>query len=693
MFKLSETTGLIAVLFFRAFSGINTMQKNKAKQRIVALRDILNEHNYCYYVLDSPEIPDSEYDQLFHELKSLEDAYPDLISPDSPTQRVGGEPLAGFAKVTHKHPMLSLNNVFTEDELLAFNKRVQDSLGPRKELVEYLCGLKLDGIAINLQYKKGKLDVAMTRGDGQVGEDVTENVKTIKSIPLVLRGKNYPEELEVRGEIFFPRKEFERFNENARLHGEKTFANPRNAAAGSLRQLDSTVTAKRGLKFCSYAVGWMLPEFGFTTQKGILDQLREWGFPINQKIKIAKGVDECVQYYELILKSRDGFDYDIDGVVYKVNLLKFQKKLGSTSRAPRWAVAHKFPAQEATTIVEAIDYQVGRTGAITPVARLQPVFVGGATISNATLHNFDELARKDIRVGDTVVVRRAGDVIPEVVNYVTAKRPTKTKKITMPTTCPICDSAIDKTKTVARCTGSLYCQAQLSEGIKHFVAKRALNIDGLGSKLVELLLERELLTTVVDIYQLDQQTLSDLPGMGPKSADNIVQAIEASKKTSLARFLYALGIREVGESTALALAQHYGDLAPIFKATTEALEQINDVGSVVSNHIVQFFREPHNQDLIKRLLSAGIHWDQLAPTVKNDALTGQIFVLTGTLTSMTRDEAKAKLQALGAKVSGSVSKKTTAVIAGDNAGGKLSKASELGVKIVDETGLLELLKD
>lgn len=660
------------------------------EKKIQRLRDELNEHNYRYYVLDAPTIPDADYDLMMRELQQLEAEHPETLTANSPSQRVGGKPLDKFTQVQHVVPMLSLDNVFNEEELQAFDKRVLQRL-ERDDAVEYNCEPKLDGVAVTLIYKQGELVTAATRGDGATGEDITANVRTIAAIPLQLRGDDYPELLEVRGEVYMTKAGFDELNEQS----ERQFANPRNAAAGSLRQLDSRITATRPLAFFTYGVGQLSVKQIADTQNGTLQQLKQWGFPLSDQVHVVKGVDACLDFYNAVQRERDDLPYEIDGVVYKVNSLDEQAELGFVSRAPRWAVAHKFPAQERMTTLNAIEFQVGRTGAVTPVARLEPVFVGGVTVSNATLHNFDEMQRKDVRVGDTVIIRRAGDVIPEVVSVVLEKRPKKSKAIPIPTNCPVCGADVMKAEgeAVARCMGGLYCRAQLCESIKHFVSRKAMDIDGLGDKLVELLVDEHIIEDVAGLYRLDGERLAALPRMGEKSAQNLLDAIEASKETTLARFLFALGIREVGEATARSLAQHFGDLKPLFKADMDALQDVSDVGPIVAAHIVGFFQQQHNVELIAELQRMGVHWPASEPRAQSQqTLAGNTYVITGTLESMTRDEAKEKLLALGAKVSGSVSKKTTALIAGENAGSKLTKANELGTTILNENDFLLLLK-
>jgi DNA ligase (NAD+) len=670
------------------------MIPTKIADKIQHLQQTLNDHNYRYHVLDQPTIPDAEYDQLFHELKALEQEYPESIVADSPTQRIGDKPLDGFVQVQHQMPMLSLDNVFSEEELQAFDERIHKGLGSSKA-VEYTCEPKLDGVAISLIYEEGNLITAATRGDGTTGEDVTQNVKTITSIPLRLRGSGYPQKLEVRGEIFMPKAGFEKFNAAAEKLGEKVFANPRNAASGSLRQLDSRITAKRPLSFYAYSIGVIDGGKMPPTHYEILMQLKSWGLPVTKLVKKAKDEKACYAYYENILNQRDDLPFEIDGIVYKVNDIQEQQKLGFVSRAPRWAIAHKFPAEEKLTKLKAIEFQVGRTGAVTPVARLEPVLVGGVTVSNATLHNFDELHRKDVRVGDTVIVRRAGDVIPEVVSYVPEERPENTSIIDILTKCPVCGSDVIKPEgeAVARCMGGLYCHAQLCESIKHFASRKAFDIEGLGDKLVELLVEKKIINDVTDLFNLNHLELANLPRMGAKSADNLLAAIEKSKLTTLPRFLYALGVRGVGEATARTLANHYAEVEQIMQASMESLQEVSDIGPIVAENIHAFFAQTHNVELIEKLTSEGVHWPEIQKS-KNDVqtLSGKTFVLTGTLLSMSRDEAKEKLQALGAKVSGSVSKKTDYVVAGDKAGSKLIKAQELGVPVIAETDLETLLK-
>ncbi|MGD8176704.1 NAD-dependent DNA ligase LigA [Marinimicrobium sp. ARAG 43.8] len=671
-------------------SAIPAEQSARAQE----LRATLQEHNYRYYALDDPDIPDAEYDRLMRELQALEAEYPALITADSPTQRVGATPLSAFATVTHELPMLSLDNAFNEEDLEAFDRRVRDRLQDNAE-IEYACEPKLDGIAVSLLYRDGLLVRGATRGDGTQGEDITQNVRTIDSIPLRLRGSGYPDVLEVRGEIYMPKAGFERLNQTARERDEKGFVNPRNAAAGSLRQLDARITAQRPLEMCAYSVGYV--EGGALPGKhsDILASLREWGLKINGEIDTVSGVADCVAYYRKIGEKRAALNYDIDGIVFKVNRRDLQEELGFVSRAPRWAIACKFPAQEEMTLLKGVSFQVGRTGAVTPVARLEPVFVGGVTVSNATLHNADEIARLGVKIGDTVVVRRAGDVIPQIVSVVTSKRPDDAEAITFPDRCPVCESPVERVpgEAVARCDGGLICPAQRKEAIKHFASRKALDIDGLGDKLVEQLVDRDLIHAVADLYTLTRDQLVSLERMGEKSADNLLAALEASKQTTLAKFVYALGIREVGEATARNLAQYYGSLDSLADADEENLQKVEDVGPVVAHFVAEFFAQPHNREAVEALRSQGVTWSEAAP-IDRDALplAGQTFVLTGTLEQLTRDEAKERLQALGAKVAGSVSKKTDYLVAGPGAGSKLAKAEELDVDIMDEAGLMSLLQ-
>lgn len=665
--------------------------KNSIEKQIHALQVALREHNYHYYVMDAPEIPDAEYDRLFRELEALEAANPSYITRDSPTQRVGGEPLSVFTQIKHSVPMLSLGNAFSSQEVEEFEARIQTHL--ELEEVDFCVEPKLDGLAISLRYERGVLVLGATRGDGSTGEDVTHNVRTIQSIPLKLRGNDVPELLEVRGEIFMPKKGFDELNQRQIALGEKTFANPRNAAAGSLRQLDPKITVDRPLAIYVYGLGQVSEGHAFSTHYQMLEGLKAFGLPMSPEVRLVKGAKGCLAYYSDISDKREELPYEIDGVVYKVNDIHLQKRMGFISRAPRWAIAHKFPAQEEMTTVQGIDVQVGRTGAITPVARLAPVFVGGVTVTNATLHNQDELERKDIRIGDTVIVRRAGDVIPQVVSAVLSKRPAEATPFKLPTHCPICNSEIVRIEgeAVARCSGGLYCPAQQKEAIKHFSSRKALDIDGLGDKLVEQLFEEKRIANIADLFDLKFEDLVNLERMADKSAENLLTAIEKSKETTLPRFIYALGIREVGEATALSLASHFGELKKIEDASEEELQEVPDVGPIVAKHIVRFFKQAHNREIITKLESkiGRLTYTQQAGV---QALNKMTFVLTGTLSVMTRSEAKAALQALGAKVSGSVSKKTHYVIAGADPGSKVDKAKKLGVKVLDENDLSKLLK-
>jgi DNA ligase (NAD+) len=666
--------------------------------RISALRNKIRLYNHQYHGLDEPSVPDAEYDRLVRELQTIEEKYPHLISKDSPTQRVGAEPATSFATVQHRLPMLSLDNAFSEDELREFHRRVTGrlDLAPATRL-DYSAEPKLDGAAVSLIYKNGQLVQGATRGDGTTGENITHNVRTISAVPLSLLGSGYPSILEVRGEVFMPRAGFEKYNARARAVGEKTFVNPRNAAAGSLRQLDPKLTAERPLDMYVYAVGFVEGGKLPARHSAILALLQEWGLKVCPERQLVSGIEGCLAYYEHIGMHRDSLKYDIDGVVYKVDRLDYQQTLGFVARAPRWAIAHKFPAQEEMTVVRDIEFQVGRTGAITPVARLEPIFVGGVTVSNATLHNMDELHRKDVRVGDTVIVRRAGDVIPEVVKTIPDRRPKGTRKVRSPVKCPVCGSAVAREKgaAVTRCTGGLYCAAQRAESLKHYVSRRALDIDGFGSKLIDQLVEKDRIKTPADLYTLDLDELAAMDRMGAKSAGKLLASIAASKETTLSRFLYGLGIREVGEATASALAAYYGRLEAIMDASAEELQEVPDVGPIVAARIRSFFDEKHNQDIINRLLESGLHWDEFEPDTESDngPLAGKIFVLTGSLKRMTRDEAKDQIQALGGKITASVSKKTDYVVFGDKAGSKLTKAQNLGIATIDEAALEKILSD
>lgn len=674
---------------------------NNPAEQIAALREEIRCHDYQYYVMDAPTIPDSEYDRLFRRLQQLERDHPDLVTPDSPTQRVGGAPLPDLTPVRHRVPMLSIE---TETDITAngahnFDARVRKKLGlgPAEPPIEYAAELKFDGLALSLRYENGLLVQAATRGDGEVGEDVTQNIRTIRQIPLRMQGKA-PAVLEVRGEVYMSRPDFERYNAQQRELGKPTLVNPRNGAAGSIRQLDPRLAAQRPLSFFVYGlgetVGWQVP----ATHGQVLDALQAFGFPVCAVREVGLGPDALVAFHEAVAAKRDSLPYDIDGVVYKVNRLDLQRELGFRSREPHWAVAHKFPAQEETTVVENIDVQVGRTGAITPVARLRPVFVGGVTVTNATLHNQDEIDRKDVRIGDTVIVRRAGDVIPEVVSVVLDRRPASALAYSLLDAighqCPVCGSHAVRLpeEAVVRCTGELVCPAQRKQALLHFASRRAMDIEGLGEKLVDQLVDGGLVHNLADIYKLDLDTLSNLERMALKSAQNILAALEHSKKTTLQRFIYALGIRNVGETTAKDLARFFGGLQALQNADLETLQQVPDVGPIVAESIYEFFREPHNEEVIAKLVEAGIHWQESAGrSTSAGPLTGKTLVLTGTLPTLTRDEAKEWIEAAGGKVSGSVSKKTDYVVAGTEAGSKLDKAQELGIPILDEAGLQALL--
>lgn len=668
-----------------------------AQKELESLKDQIRHHNYRYHVLDDPEIPDAEYDRLMRQLQALETASPELVSADSPTQRVGDTPISAFGTVQHQLPMLSLDNAFSADQLHEFHRRVSERLELESEsgTLQYAAEPKLDGAAVSLMYERGVLVRGATRGDGTKGEDITHNVRTIDAIPLRLIGKGHPEILEVRGEVFMPKAGFEAYNEKARAAGEKTFVNPRNAAAGSLRQLDPKLTAARPLDMYAYSVGYVEGGALPMTHSDVIEQLQDWGLKTCPESEVVEGVEGCLAYYDVIAARRQALSYEIDGIVYKVNDLSQQRELGFVSRAPRWAIAHKFPAQEELTIVKGIEFQVGRTGALTPVARLEPVFVGGVTVSNATLHNIDELHRKDVRIGDTVTIRRAGDVIPEVVGIIANRRPERTQRIRLPKKCPVCGSAVrrEEGEAVARCTGGLYCSAQRSEALKHFVSRKAMDIEGLGAKLIEQLVATGKIKTPADIYRLEQSDLAQMERMAEKSAANLIGSIEASKSTSLSRFLYGLGIREVGEATAAELASYFGKLNNIIAASEEELLKVPDVGPIVASRIQSFFQEEHNVDVIRGLRLSGVGWpeSEIQKLPQNGPLSGKIFVLTGSLSSMTRDDAKKIIQARGGKVTGSVSKKTDFLVYGDKPGSKLLKAQELKVSTLDEPEFSALL--
>lgn len=661
------------------------------QQQIDTLRQDLRRYEYEYHVLDNPTIPDAEYDRLFHQLKALEAAHPELITADSPTQRVGAKPLSGFAQIRHEIPMLSLDNAFSDEEFYAFVKRIEDRLIRLPEPLTFCCEPKLDGLAVSILYVNGILTQAATRGDGTTGEDITANIRTIRNIPLQLLMDNPPARLEVRGEVFMPHAGFERLNQQALEKGEKTFANPRNAAAGSLRQLDPKITSKRPLVLNAYGIGIAEGVDLPNTHYDRLQWLKSIGIPVNPEIRLCNGTDEVLDFYRDIQNKRSSLGYDIDGTVLKINDIALQEKLGFISKAPRWAIAYKFPAQEELTRLNDVEFQVGRTGAITPVAKLEPVFVAGVTVSNATLHNGDEIERLDIAIGDMVVIRRAGDVIPQIIGVLHDRRPADARPIIFPETCPVCDSAIVRIEgeAVARCTGGLFCAAQRKEALKHFVSRKAMDIDGVGGKLIEQLVDRELIHTPADLFKLDLTTLTRLERMGTKSAENALASLEKAKNTTLARFIFALGIREVGEATALNLANHFKTLEALQNADLEALQQVPDVGEVVANRILAFWHEPHNVAVVNDLIAQGVHWETVeTKEVTENRFKGKTVVLTGTLTQMGRNEAKALLQDMGAKVSGSVSAKTDFVIAGDAAGSKLTKAQELGVTVLTEEEFL-----
>ena len=688
-----KITALWASRWFAHFNSMSKPLENimSLQQQIDKLRQDLRRYEYEYHVLDNPTIPDAEYDRLFHQLKALEAAHPELITADSPTQRVGAKPLSGFAQIRHEIPMLSLDNAFSDEEFYAFVKRIEDRLIRLPEPLTFCCEPKLDGLAVSILYVNGVLTQAATRGDGTTGEDITANIRTIRNIPLQLLMDNPPARLEVRGEVFMPHEGFERLNQQALEKGEKTFANPRNAAAGSLRQLDPKITSKRPLVLNAYGIGIAEGVDLPNTHYDRLQWLKTIGIPVNPEICLCNGTDEVLDFYRDIQNKRSSLGYDIDGTVLKINDIALQEKLGFISKAPRWAIAYKFPAQEELTRLNDVEFQVGRTGAITPVAKLEPVFVAGVTVSNATLHNGDEIERLDIAIGDTVVIRRAGDVIPQIIGVLHDRRPADARPIIFPKTCPVCDSAIVRIEgeAVARCTGGLFCAAQRKEALKHFVSRKAMDIDGVGGKLIEQLVDRELIHTPADLFKLDLTTLTRLERMGAKSAENTLASLEKAKNTTLARFIFALGIREVGEATALNLANHFKTLEALQNADLEALQQVPDVGEVVANRILAFWHEPHNVAVVNDLIAQGVHWDDVeVKEVGENLFKGKTVVLTGTLTQMGRNEAKALLQDMGAKVSGSVSAKTDFVIAGDAAGSKLTKAQELGVTVLTEEEFL-----
>jgi DNA ligase (NAD+) len=669
-----------------------------ARYTAEALRTELNYHNYRYYVLDDPEIPDAEYDRIFHELQALEARFPDLVTVDSPTQRVGAAPRPEFSQVRHRLPMMSLENAMSDEKLAEVHRRIMSGLRRDGEAI-YTAEPKLDGLAVNIRYENGVLVQAATRGDGTTGEDITANVRTIRNVPLRLLGRDWPAVLEVRGEVYLPQRGFKRLNAQAAACGDKTFANPRNAAVGSLRQLDHRITSARPLRFCCYGWGEIAADPG-ESQFAMLKRIGDWGVPISKELRRVTGLAGCRDYFNDLKERREDIGYGIDGVVFKLDRLADQLALGATIHHPRWAIARKFPAQEALTVVEAVEFQVGRTGAVTPVARLTPVQVGGVTVSNATLHNMDEVERKDVQVGDTIYVRRAGDVIPEIVRVLPERRPPEARPVVLPTTCPVCGSDVIRPEgeAVARCSGGLYCPAQRKEAIRHFASRKAMDIDGLGEKLIDQLVEQGLVHEPADLYHLTEGQLAGLERMGAKSAANLCTALERSKETSFARFIFALGIREVGEATAAALAARFDSLQALMAARAEDLLLVEGVGPVVSAHIAGFFTQAHNREAIERLIVAGIHWPTEAARGAHSSgsqappLAGKTFVITGTL-SRPRDQIKAELEALGAKVTGSVSKNTDYLLAGEEAGSKLAKALDLGVPVIDEPELASLLQD
>ncbi|ENO8809294.1 NAD-dependent DNA ligase LigA [Photobacterium damselae] len=668
---------------------------NELHQELLSLREQLDYHGYRYYVEDNPEVPDAEYDRLMQRLLTIESEHPEWVTIDSPSQRVGGVPLDGFTQVKHELPMLSLDNAFNDDELRAFQKRIQDRLNDTSA-IQYCCEPKLDGLAVSLLYENGVLVQAATRGDGTTGENITNNVRTIRSIPLKLQGNDWPTRIEVRGEVFMPKKGFEQLNQRALKKGEKTFANPRNAAAGSLRQLDSKVTATRPLSFYAYAVGIVEGRELEGSQYDRLCQLKSWGFPMSPEIRRVDSIEEVIRYHQMIGEKRESLEYDIDGVVIKVDKVDTQLQLGFVARAPRWAIAYKFPAQEEMTLLNNVEFQVGRTGAITPVAKLEPVFVGGVTVSNATLHNADEIARLGVMVGDTVIIRRAGDVIPQIVSVVESRRPADASPVIFPTECPVCQSKVERIEgeAVARCTGGLFCQAQRKEALKHFVSRKALDVDGCGEKVIEQLVDREMVTTPADLFRLSAGVVTSLDRMGPKSAQKLVDALGNAKETTLPRFIYSLGIREVGEATAANLAHYFETLEALMTASKEQLIEVPDVGEIVAAHIFNFFREEHNLAVVNDLRDVGIHWPDIEKVADDVELPfeGKTVVLTGSLSQLSRTEAKEALQKLGAKVTGSVSKKTDLVVAGEAAGSKLTKAQELGIEVWDEQQLIDFMQ-
>jgi DNA ligase (NAD+) len=670
------------------------MPTPEVEREVEHLRSQLEAWNYQYYVLDQPSVPDAEYDRSMRRLQALEEQYPQLVRSDSPSQRVGGQPQSEFGQVSHELPMLSLDNAFDAQDLVEFDRRIRDRLGTLEVDIEYACEPKLDGIAVSLLYRGGVLARGATRGDGYTGEDITHNVRTVPSIPLRLRGEGFPDVLEVRGEIYMPRAGFETLNQAARAAGEKTFVNPRNAAAGSLRQLDSRITARRPLEMCCYSVGQVEGGKLPGSHNEVLDCLLQWGLRTNSESAVVRGAAACEDYYVALAARRDALPYDIDGIVFKVNDLALQERLGFVSRAPRWAIARKFPAQEEMTRLLDVEFQVGRTGAITPVARLEPVFVGGVTVSNATLHNSDEVERLGVQIGDTVIVRRAGDVIPQVVSVVMEQRPGNARPVVFPGSCPVCGSVVERAEdeAVLRCMGGLVCAAQQKAALRHFASRRAMDIEGLGDKLVDQLVDESLVGNAADLYGLAREQLQALERMGEKSAEKLLAALETSKQTSLARFIFALGIREVGEATALNLARHFGSWEALSAADEDQLLAVDDVGPVVADHLRQFFDSESSMSVVAQLREAGVTWPDLE-VIPEQALplAGQTWVVTGKLENMGRTEAKQYLQGLGAKVAGSVSSRTTCVVAGPGAGSKLDKATELGIEVIDEAAFVERL--
>ncbi|AAP95725.1 DNA ligase (NAD(+)) LigA [[Haemophilus] ducreyi] len=673
------------------------LSNNITPTQLEALRDQLREYEYHYHVLNNPLVPDAEYDRLINQLKNIEQQYPELITPDSPTQRVGAKPLAGFAQVAHEMPMLSLDNAFSETDLDNFLRRIENYLSLDANQLTFCCEPKLDGLAVSILYIDGVLQLAATRGDGTTGENITANVRTIRNIPLKLKMANPPHRLEIRGEIFMPLKGFNALNQRALAKGEKSFANPRNAAAGSLRQLDPQITRQRPLMLNAYGIGVYESNYQRlpTSHYARLEWLKSIGIPVNAEIRLARGYPQLLAFYADIQAKRADLGYDIDGTVLKVDDITIQETLGFISRSPRWAIAYKFPAQEEMTILKDVEFQVGRTGAITPVAKLEPTLVAGVTVSNATLHNGDEIERLGVAIGDTVIIRRAGDVIPQIIGIVADRRPANAKKIVFPTACPVCHSAVIRIagEAVARCTGGLFCPAQRKEALKHFVSRKAMNIDGVGEKLIEQLMARELIHTPADLFKLDPLSLMRLERMGEKSAQNALNSIEKAKHTTLARFLFSLGIRDVGETTALNLANHFGSLENIRTANVEQLKEVQDVGEVVANRLVCFWQEQHNVAVVEELIAQGVHWDNIVQLeIADNPLKDKNVVLTGTLTQFSRDQARKLLQQLGCKVSSAVSTKTDFLIAGEKAGTKLTKAEQLGIRILDEHAFADLIK-